>query len=81
MLNMRSITTKERMSAFRSSKRCIPTSVADVLAEWYKQTVAGNGPLHYRQQENPLMPYLTSVLASTAVQPAVRRPFLGISIL
>ena len=33
------------------------------LAEWYKQTVAGNGPMHYRQQENPLMPYLMTTLA------------------
>lgn len=34
------------------------------LAEWYKQVKAGNGPMHYRQNENPLMPYLTSILAS-----------------
>ncbi|MBQ9979550.1 MAG: FAD-binding protein [Oscillospiraceae bacterium] len=34
------------------------------LAEWYKQTRDGNGPLHYRVQANPLMPYLTSILAS-----------------
>jgi succinate dehydrogenase/fumarate reductase flavoprotein subunit len=36
------------------------------LAEWYKQMRGGNGPMHYRQQENPLMPYLTSVLASNS---------------
>lgn len=34
------------------------------LAEWYKQVRDGNGPMHYRQNENPLMPYLTSILAS-----------------
>lgn len=34
------------------------------LAEWYKQTRDGNGPMHYRVEVNPLMPYLTSVLAS-----------------
>jgi succinate dehydrogenase/fumarate reductase flavoprotein subunit len=47
-------------------KEVHPDISADVLAEWYKQTVAGNGPLHYREHENPLMPYLTSMLASTA---------------
>ena len=36
------------------------------IAECYKQTMAGNGPMHYRQMENPLMPYLTSVLASNS---------------
>ena len=36
------------------------------LAEWYKQTRDGNGPMHYHQMENPLMPYLTSVLASAS---------------
>lgn len=36
------------------------------LAEWYKQVRDGNGPMHYRIHENPLMPYLTSVLASTS---------------
>ena len=34
------------------------------LAEWYKQVRDGNGPMHYRRSENPLMPYLTSILAS-----------------
>lgn len=34
------------------------------LAEWYKQTRDGNSPLHYRQDQNPLMPYLMSTLAS-----------------
>lgn len=35
----------------------------DSLAEWYKQTIAGNGPMHYHQHENPLMPYLMTTLA------------------
>ena len=43
-----------------------PDISADVLAEWYKQTLAGNGPMHYRMHENPLMPFLTSVLGSDA---------------
>ncbi|NLO28123.1 MAG: FAD-dependent oxidoreductase [Actinobacteria bacterium] len=47
-------------------KEIHPDISADVVAEWYKQTVAGNGPLHYRMHENPLMPYLTSVLGSDA---------------
>lgn len=47
-------------------KEVHPDISADVLAEWYRQTVAGNGPMHYREHENPLMPYLTSMLASTA---------------
>lgn len=34
------------------------------LAEWYRQVRDGNGPMHYRQAENPLMPYLMSTLAS-----------------
>ena len=34
------------------------------LAEWYKQVRDGNGPMHYRQDQNPLMPYLMSTLAS-----------------
>ncbi|WP_024833764.1 FAD-dependent oxidoreductase [Ruminiclostridium josui] len=34
------------------------------LAEWYKQMRDGNGPMHYRMELNPLMPYLTSVLGS-----------------
>lgn len=42
-----------------------PDVDARSLAECYKQVVQlGNGPMHYRQSENPLMPYLTSVLAS-----------------
>ncbi len=43
-----------------------PDVDANSLAECYKQVMAGNGPMHYRQQENPLMPYLTSVLASNS---------------
>jgi len=41
-----------------------PDIDAASIAECYKQTVAGNGPMHYHPWENPLMPYLTSVLAS-----------------
>lgn len=43
-----------------------PDVDARSLAECYKQVMAGNGPMHYRQSENPLMPYLTSVLASNS---------------
>lgn len=43
-----------------------PDVDANSLAECYKQIKAGNGPMHYRQSENPLMPYLTSVLASNS---------------
>lgn len=43
-----------------------PDVDANSLAECYKQVMAGNGPMHYRQSENPLMPYLTSVLASNS---------------
>jgi succinate dehydrogenase / fumarate reductase flavoprotein subunit len=41
-----------------------PDVDAHSLAECYKQVMAGNGPMHYHVQENPLMPYLSSVLAS-----------------
>jgi succinate dehydrogenase/fumarate reductase flavoprotein subunit len=50
----------------RHTKEPHPDIDQDCLAEWYKQMRDGNGPLHYRVQENILMPYLTSVLASTA---------------
>ena len=53
-------------------KEVHPDISADVLAEWYKQTIAGNGPLHYRMNENPLMPVLSSVLGSQAVH---NRPY------
>ena len=43
-----------------------PDVDAHSLAECYKQVMAGNGPMHYRPNENPLMPYLTSVLASNS---------------
>jgi succinate dehydrogenase/fumarate reductase flavoprotein subunit len=43
-----------------------PDIDSNSLAEWYKQTRDGNGPMHYRMQENPLMPYLSSVLASNS---------------
>jgi succinate dehydrogenase/fumarate reductase flavoprotein subunit len=53
-------------------KKVHPDISADVLAEWYKQVVAGNGPMHYRAHENPLNPYTHSVLASQAYHD---RPF------
>lgn len=53
-------------------KEIHPDISADCVAEWYKQMVAGNGPMHYRRNENPLMPYLSSVLASQAVH---NRPY------
>jgi len=53
-------------------KEVHPDISADVLVEWYKQTIAGNGPLHYRMNENPLMPVLSSVLGSQAVH---NRPY------
>lgn len=37
------------------------------LAEWYKQTRDGQGPMHYHMEANPLLPYLTSVLGSNSV--------------
>ncbi|MCX8031867.1 MAG: FAD-dependent oxidoreductase [Thermoleophilia bacterium] len=53
-------------------KEVHPDINADSIAEWYKQMVAGNGPMHYREEENPLMPMLTSVLGSQAVH---NRPY------
>lgn len=41
-----------------------PDVDARSLAECYIQTRDGNGPMHYRQSENPLMPYLMTVLGS-----------------
>ena len=41
-----------------------PDVDARSLAECYIQTRDGNGPMHYHQNENPLMPYLSSTLAS-----------------
>lgn len=41
-----------------------PDVDARSLAECYKQVMAGNGPMHYHQDENPLMPYASSTLAS-----------------
>lgn len=43
-----------------------PDVDARSLAECYKQVMAGNGPMHYHQNENPLMPYLTSCLSSSS---------------
>ncbi len=39
---------------------------AESLAEYYKQAKAGNGPMHYHDDENPLNPYTHSMLASDA---------------
>ena len=39
---------------------------AHSLAEYYKQTKVGNGPLTYRIQENPLMPFLQQCCGSSA---------------
>ncbi|MCC8081393.1 MAG: FAD-binding protein [Lachnospiraceae bacterium] len=36
------------------------------IAEYYKQTKAGNGPLTYRMEENPLMPFLMQCCGSSA---------------
>lgn len=49
-----------------------PDVDANSLAECYLQVKQGNGPMHYRIQENPLMPYLTTVLASDSY---FNRPF------
>jgi succinate dehydrogenase/fumarate reductase flavoprotein subunit len=45
---------------------------AESLAEWYKQTVAGNGPMHHRLRENPLMANLESMMDAEAMR---ARPF------
>lgn len=44
-----------------------PDIDARSLAECYRQVVAGNGPMHYRADENPLMDYLGSVLGCDQV--------------
>ncbi|MCL2492605.1 MAG: FAD-binding protein [Clostridiales bacterium] len=43
------------------------------LAEYYKQVKAGNGPLHYRQDENVMLPFTRSMLGSNAAY--FKRPF------
>ena len=43
-----------------------PDINAESLAEYYKQVKAGNGPMHYHDDENPLNPYTHSMLASDA---------------
>lgn len=53
-------------------KEVHPDINAESLAEWYKHTVAGNGPIHYREAENPLVQYTHSMLAS---QDFYNRPF------
>ena len=45
---------------------------AESLAEWYKQTVAGNGPMHHRVRENPLLPSLESMMDAEVMR---ARPF------
>lgn len=45
---------------------------AESLAEWYRQTVAGNGPMHHRAAENPLMPQLAAMIDDTVRE---QRPF------
>lgn len=54
------------------TKGAHPDIDAPSLAECYKQVMAGNGPMHYHQAENPLMDYLGSVLGCTEVYD---RPF------
>jgi succinate dehydrogenase/fumarate reductase flavoprotein subunit len=53
-------------------KEVHPDINAESLAEWYKHTVAGNGPMHYREAENPLVSYTHSMLAS---QDFYNRPY------
>ncbi len=49
------------------TKGAHPDIDARSLAEYYKQAMAGNGPMHYHAAENPLMEYLGSVLGCTKV--------------
>jgi succinate dehydrogenase/fumarate reductase flavoprotein subunit len=53
-------------------KEVHPDINAESLAAWYKHTVAGNGPIHYREAENPLVQYTHSMLAS---QDFYNRPY------
>jgi len=53
-------------------KEVHPDINAESLAEWYKHTVAGNGPIHYREADNPLVSYTHSMLAS---QDFYNRPY------
>jgi succinate dehydrogenase / fumarate reductase, flavoprotein subunit len=53
-------------------KKVHPDINADSIAAWYKETVAGNGPIHYREAENPLVQYTHSMLAS---QDFYNRPY------
>jgi succinate dehydrogenase flavoprotein subunit len=53
-------------------KKVHPDIDAASLAEWYKQTVAGNGPMHYHEKDNPLIPYTHSMLGSQDVH---NRPY------
>jgi len=45
----------------------------DSLAEYYKQIKAGNGPLHYKPDENIMLPFTRSMLGSNAAY--FKRPF------
>ena len=45
----------------------------DSLAEYYRQVKAGNGPLHYRQDENIMLPFTRSMLGSDAAY--FKRPY------
>ncbi|MCL1896341.1 MAG: FAD-dependent oxidoreductase [Clostridiales bacterium] len=45
----------------------------DSLAEYYKQVKAGNGPLHYHQDENIMLPFTRSMLGSDAAY--FKRPY------
>jgi succinate dehydrogenase / fumarate reductase flavoprotein subunit len=53
-------------------KEIHPDINAESLVAWYKHTVAGNGPMHYREAENPLVSYTHSMLAS---QDFYNRPY------
>ena len=45
----------------------------DSVAEYFKQLKAGNGPLHYRRDENIMLPFTRSMLGSNAAY--FKRPF------
>jgi succinate dehydrogenase / fumarate reductase flavoprotein subunit len=53
-------------------KEIHPDINAESLVAWYKNMGAGNGPMHYREAENPLVPYTHSMLAS---QDFYNRPY------
>ena len=53
-------------------KKVHPDINAESIAAWYKETIAGNGPMHYRDSENPLNCFTHSMLAS---QDFYNRPY------